>query len=197
MRSKVRSAMRAAGERGARLEWCARADELEPWLAELFRLHELRWRAEGRTGSFADPRRRAFYADFARASLAAGTLRFARLVERDSVTATQLGIVAGTRYYQVQEGFDPAHEDVRAGVALRGLALAALIAEGVREYDFMAGESRHKRDWGARERACTTLAFPLQRWRPRLAYALRERVERWRGRTGDAPAAADGGSAAE
>jgi hypothetical protein len=50
----------------------------------------------------------------------------------------------------------------------------------VRAYDFMAGDARHKRDWGGLDRPCTTIAFPLPKWRARLAYGLRERVESWR-----------------
>lgn len=180
MRSKVRSALRAAEQRGARLEWCERAEDLEPWLSELYRLHELRWKAEGHAGSFADARRRVFYLSFARAALARGELCFARLEEHGTVTALQLGVRAGERYYQIQEGYDPAREDERVGTALRGLAVAALIARGVRAYDFMAGDSRHKRDWGGEARPCTTLAFPLPRWRARFAYSLKNRIERWR-----------------
>jgi len=190
MRTKVRSAVRAAGERGARLAWCTRPDELEPWLAELFRLHEARWSALGRTGSFADPRRRAFYRDFAARALANGELALARLEERDAVSAMQLGVRCGARYYQIQEGFDPALGEERAATALRALALGELIARGVRSYDFMAGDSRHKRDWGGVERPCRTIAFPLPRLRARLSYGLRARVERWR----SARAAAEDGT---
>lgn len=182
MRSKVRSSLRAAEERGARLAWCRRTDELGPWLEELFHLHELRWHADGHPGSFADRRRRAFYQAFTRTALARGELAFARLEEGGTVTATQLGVCIGERYYQIQEGFDPAREDDRVGIALRGLALAELIARGVRAYDFMAGDSQHKRDWGGVERKCTTIALPLPRWRARAAYELRGWVERWRGR---------------
>jgi CelD/BcsL family acetyltransferase involved in cellulose biosynthesis len=190
MRSKVRSAQRAAEQRGAHLAWCTAEDELEAWLEELFRLHELRWRAEGKGGSFADPRRRAFYRAFARTALQRGELRLARLVEPDgTVSASQLGQRIGPRYYQIQEGFDPARESERVGTSLRAMGLSALIAEGVRAYDFMAGDSQHKRDWGGEPRPCTTLAFPLPRLRARLAYGLRAQVERWRSRTRTAPAA--------
>lgn len=181
MRSKVRSALRGAEARGASLQWCRQADELESWLEELYALHELRWRAEGKAGSFGDPRRRAFFGAFARAALARDELYFARLSEAGTVVAIQLGVRKGERYYQIQEGFDPAREVDRVGTALRGLALADLIAGGVRAYDFMAGDSHHKRDWGGQPRPCTTIAFPLPRWRARLAYGLRERYERWRG----------------
>ncbi|NOT31756.1 MAG: GNAT family N-acetyltransferase [Planctomycetes bacterium] len=146
MRSKVRSALRAAEQRGAKLAWCAREVGVESAPA-----------------------------------LARGELCCARLLEPDgAVSATQLGQRIGACYYQIQEGFDPAREDERVGTALRGLAVAELIVRGVRTYDFMAGDSQHKRDWGGAPRPCTTLAFPLPKWRARLAYGLRARVERWR-----------------
>jgi CelD/BcsL family acetyltransferase involved in cellulose biosynthesis len=179
MRSKVRSAVRAAGERGARVEWCERPAELPAWLEELYRLHGLRWSAAGRPGAFADPRRCRFYAQVALDALERGELCFARLVEGGTTRAAQIGVRRGERYYQLQEGYDPASEEQRVGVALRALALAALIERGVRAYDFMAGDSQHKRDWGAEPRACRTIAFPLPKWRARLAYGLRARVERW------------------
>lgn len=176
MRSKVRSARRAAGERGAELVWCERADELDAWLAELYRLHELRWNAAGRPGSFAEPRRRAFYAALAHGALARGELCFARLEEGGRVLATQFGLRLGERYYQVQEGFDPDLGGERVGVALRALAIEALIARGVRAYDFMAGDARHKQDWGGEPRPCTTLAFPLGA-RAELAYRARNLLD--------------------
>jgi len=185
IRTKVRSAVRGAEERGARLAWCQRAEDLDAWLAELFRLHGLRWQAEGHGGALHDPRRQAFYAALARSALARGELCFARLEEDGAVHAMQFGVRTGERYYQIQEGFDPVHEGQRVGTALRGLAVRELIARGIRAYDFMAGDSRHKRDWGGSARPCTTIACPLPRWRPRLAYQLRARVEHWRSRSSE------------
>lgn len=178
MRTKVRSAMRSARARGTRLLWCERASDIDGWLAELYRLHELRWSAAGSPGSFAEPRRRAFYLEFARGALARGELAFARLEDERGVVAAQFGVRVGVRYYQVQEGFDPALEDERVGVALRGMAVAELIARGVRVYDFMAGDSPHKRDWGGLPRPCTTIAFPLPRLRATLAYRVRALLEK-------------------
>jgi CelD/BcsL family acetyltransferase involved in cellulose biosynthesis len=182
MRTKIRAALRAAEEQGARFEWCARPEQLDPWLSELFELHTRRWRAEGQPGSFADPRRRAFYAELARAHLARGTLAFARLAHEGRALALQFGAVAGTRYYQIQEGYDPGHGEERVATALRALAIRDLIARGLTRYDFMAGDSRHKRDWGGEDRPCSTLAFPLPKWRARLAYGMRAAQERWRRR---------------
>ncbi len=180
MRTKLRSAVRAAEERGASFAWCDRAEELESHLEGLFRLHELRWKAAGQPGSFADPRRRAFYRDLAPSLLERGALRFARLEREGRPVAYQIGARVAESYYQLQEGYDPELGEERIGTALRARAIERLIAEGVRTYDFMAGDSRHKREWGGRPRPCATLAFALPGWRARLAYGLRALVDRWR-----------------
>jgi CelD/BcsL family acetyltransferase involved in cellulose biosynthesis len=185
MRSKVRAAVRAAQAAGLSLRWCERTGELDAHLEDLFRLHELRWQSIGETGGFADHRRREFYRALAQDALPRGTLRLARLEKDGRAQAVQLGLLADGRYYQIQEGYDPAHESERVGVALRALAVERLIAEGVRTYDYLAGDSRHKRDWGAVVRPTTTVAFPLEKWRARLAYGARRVVDRWKAARAD------------
>jgi len=182
MRSKVRSAVRGSVVRREELLWTRAPDELDRDLAGLFDLHTQRWRTRGEPGSFADTRRTAFYADLARRHLEQGTLRLARLERDGRPIAYQIGLVAGDRYYQLQEGFDPALEKERPGVALRARALAELQAEGVRHYDFMAGVSRHKTDWGAADRMCRTLSVELGGWRAKTTFALKDRIEDLRGR---------------
>lgn len=180
MRSKVRSALRAAGERGARLLWCDEAASLDAHLEGLFTLHSRRWNAAGEAGSFSSEPRRRFYAAMSRDLLARRALRFARLEVDGRAVAYQIGAVAEGVYYQLQEGFEPELADLRVGTMLRGLVVQALIAEGVRRYDYMAGVSQHKQEWGAELRKCTSIGFPLQRLKGRLAFKARGWVERLR-----------------
>lgn len=182
MRSKVRQALRGADEGGLAFAWCDDAAALDEHLDGLFRLHAARWEEAGEDGSFADPRRRAFYASLARGALERGALRFARLDDdARRPVAYQLGLVAGPTYYQLQEGFDVALGDQRVGTALRARAIDALIGGGVTSYDFMAGASQHKSDWGGVERHCTTVAFALPGVRGRVALGARTLLERLRG----------------
>ena len=173
MRSKVRQSVRQATEQEATLVWCDDASEISRHLAGLFELHAARWESAGEAGSFADGARRAFYERLARVHLERGELRFARLDRGGQTLAYQIGVRRGATYYQLQEGFQPDEESFRPATALRALAIGQLIDEGVRSYDFMAGATRHKRDWGGIERECTTLAFALPRWRARIAYGAR------------------------
>jgi CelD/BcsL family acetyltransferase involved in cellulose biosynthesis len=182
MRTKVRSAIRQAEENGARATLCSEPDELGPYLDELFLLHGRRWRTAGQPGSFEDSRRRVFYRSMASEFLRQGALRLTRLVKGTQALASQLGIVLNGTYYQLQEGYDPEFSHQRVGVALRGLAIRGLIDEGVGRYDFLAGDSTHKRDWGGTPEPCTTLAFGVPRWRARWSYGMRALVDRLRPR---------------
>ena len=173
MRSKVRQALRRAEEAGATFTWCDDPLALAAHLQGLFDLHAKRWNEVGEPGSFADENRRNFFARLARYQFTRGALRFARLEIDDEPIGYQFGALQGGRYYQLQEGFDPAEERFRIGTALRAWVVRELIEEGVRDYDFMAGDTRHKRDWGAEPRPCRTVAFALPRLRARLAYGVR------------------------
>ena len=178
IRSKIRSSIRKVEETGAELVWSEDASTLGAELETLFELHQKRWIAAGESGSFADERRRAFYNSLAPHFLGKGQLSFARLERDGQILACQFGATVGSTYYQIQEGFDPDQADLRVGTALRGMMIDELIQRGVRSYDFMAGIGNHKTDWGAVPRPCTTVAFALPRLRARLAYRLREFLDR-------------------
>lgn len=182
MRSKVRQALRVADEAGARFAWCDEPARLDEHLEGLFRLHAMRWEEAGEPGAFAQEERRRFYARFAHEALPAGMLRFSRLEVDGRPVAYQFGALAGGRYYQMQEGFDTSLGEARVATALRARSIEHLIAEGVRHYDFMAGTSRHKQDWGGEPRDCASLAFALPNVRARLSYGARALVDRWRER---------------
>lgn len=178
VRSKVRSSLRRAHELGAVFGWCDDPKTLSNDLEGLYDLHTRRWRSIDEPGSFSDPRRRKLYDRLMPRLLERGALRLSRLDLDGRPIAYQLGIVEGDTYYQLQEGYDPDRTEFRVGNALRAESVSRLIEEGVRRYDFMAGIARHKTEWGAKPRPCTTIAFALPRWRARLAYGLRAWIDR-------------------
>ena len=183
MRSKVRKAVRDAQQLETSFSLCTSSDQLDQELGTLFDLHAKRWQEVGQDGSFGDEKRRTFYRGMARSFLQRGGLRLTRLSHKERTVAVQLGLVEGATYYQLQEGYDPEYSSQRVGVALRALSKEALIEEGIRRYDYLAGDSQHKRDWGARPVPCTTLAFPTGGLRSRLSYRLRPLWNRLRSRS--------------
>jgi CelD/BcsL family acetyltransferase involved in cellulose biosynthesis len=182
VRSKVRQSIRIAGELGATFAWCDVDAELDRHLEGLYELHAMRWAAAGQAGCFVDTRRRRFFERVARQFLSRGALRFARFDIAGRPVAYQIGLLSGRAYYQLQEGYHTDFTDQRIGTSLRAVMTQRLIEEGVRAYDFMAGQSQHKTEWGGRARECSTVAFALPRLRARISYGARAAVDRWRAR---------------
>lgn len=159
MRTKVRSLRRGLQEgHGAVLVRC---DEpaLGPTLESLFRLHERRWTARGESGVFAAPAKRAFYHTMARTLLRRGRLDLTTLVADGIPVAHQCCIRHRDAAFLLQEGYDPDWEERGVGNALRAMTIEAMIQDGVRTYDFLAGVTPHKLSWGGtvKESACFTL----------------------------------------
>lgn len=193
MRSKLRQALRRAEERGLVHEQLAPGAALEPWLAQLFSLHQERWSAAGQPGAFADPRRVALYRSaFARLH-AAGLARIDRLVGPQGPVAIQAGFDIDGAYHQLQEGYAPAQAADRPGIALRALAMRGALERGLSRYDFLGGYSGHKSDWGAQAVPLWSLTLPLSSWAGRLAVRSLARRAAGAAPAADAdPAAQDG-----
>lgn len=127
---------------------CSERD-LAPSLESLFRLHQARWELSGEPGSFSSAERRKFYEDISRLFLEQRWLEFWLLELDGKPVAAQFGFRYRDTVFSLQEGFDPAYSSDSVGYVLRAQALKQLIGEGVRRYDFLAGESPVKARWGA------------------------------------------------
>jgi len=127
---------------------CAES-ELQPALDVLFRLHQSRWQVRGESGSFASSERRQFYEELSQALLKRGWLEFWLLELNGKRVAAQFGFRYGKTVFSLQEGFDLAHSSDSVGYVLRAHVLKQLITDGVRRYDFLAGQSEAKSRWGA------------------------------------------------
>jgi CelD/BcsL family acetyltransferase involved in cellulose biosynthesis len=128
---------------------CETEAELPGCLEALFHLHQKHWQAAGQPGSFESPARRQFYFDLARLHLARGLLEFWMLDVNGQPAAAQFGFRFGNTVSQLQEGYDRKYSTDSVGYVLRARAIQALIAQGVRTYDFLGGEPGYKTKWGA------------------------------------------------
>ena len=127
-----------------------REQEIEPHLDRFFAMHQARWLADGRSGSFYSPRKRAFYRDVSVGFLQRGWLRFYHL-EVDGVTrASQFGFVFGGVLHSLQDAFDHEFHPTGVGgvgVVLRAMAIKQSIVEGLNGYDFLGGMEEFKTRW--------------------------------------------------
>jgi len=143
-------------------------EELNRDLESLFHLHQLRWEADGRPGSFCSPQRRQFYRDLAGLLLQRNQLQLWFLEIEAKPVAAQFGFRFGSTVYSLQEGFDPAMAKDSVGYVLRAHVLRTLISEGVSKYDFLGGVNDSKTRWGAQVGQYINFQFA----RPRTAASL-------------------------
>jgi CelD/BcsL family acetyltransferase involved in cellulose biosynthesis len=130
-----------------RIYRCTQESELPAILEALFQLHQERWQAAGEAGSFASEERRRFYHDLSRLLLTQSKLELWVLELNGRIAAVQYAFRYGKTVFQLQEGFDPERSSDRVGFVLRGHVMKQLIEEGVKKYDFLAGEPGYKARW--------------------------------------------------
>lgn len=159
-----------------RLRRCETQAELPACLETLFRLHRQRWELRGEQGTLHEERQR-FYAEMARHLLGRGWLDFWFLDLDGRPVATELGFRYGDTHYFLQGGFDPAYSAQSAGFVLTSLILRELIRQGVRRYDFLAGEEPHKQRWGAERHRYYYLDCALPRTRGAVFREAAQSVE--------------------
>ena len=131
---------------------CQNLGELPEFLDALFDLHQRRWEDVGIDGCFKrKPVEKRFYREFAPVAFENGWLALFGVKRSGIFKAVQFGYYYDGVFLQLQEGYDP---NFRSGVgnALRHHVISASIDAGIREYDFLAGPSEHKRRWSAKVR---------------------------------------------
>lgn len=148
LRTAIRSSRRTIGEEHA-LEFGRHLDpaELPSALESLYQNHASRWEVKGEAGVFVDPRKRAFYTHLSQHFLRDDSLHFYYLKVDGQIVAQQFCFEYDGIVYLLQEGFDARWAQHNVGNLLRSMVLEYLIQTNRRVYDFLAGTSRHKRQW--------------------------------------------------
>lgn len=124
------------------------ADELEPALDSLIRLHQARWHTKGEPGAFALNGSEALLREAAQIFLSEGRLRLWTLTLNKEVAAVLLGFVDNGVLHAFQTGFDPAYSQMGLGGVMIAQCVGACVRdEVVDSYDFMGGGDKYKATW--------------------------------------------------
>jgi CelD/BcsL family acetyltransferase involved in cellulose biosynthesis len=150
-RSDLARCRRRAEEAGPIRVRTADAASLDELMAQLARIHALRWAARGEAGMLADPRVWAFHAAAARELLSAGVLRLHVLELGGRAIAAQYALRRGDCGYSYLTGFDPAFARFAPGALLTAFTLEDALREGARRFDFLRGREAYKYAWGAED----------------------------------------------
>ena len=148
---KIRAARNRMARRDGSLA-AASAETLGRDLAELFRLHGLRWTSRGEAGVLDDQRVRRFHDASAPALLEAGLLRLT-VMRLDGVAAGACYCLChGAASSAYIAGFDPAYAFESPGTLLFGDAITEAAERGATSFSFLRGREPYKYDWGALDR---------------------------------------------
>jgi CelD/BcsL family acetyltransferase involved in cellulose biosynthesis len=159
-RTKVRYYSRRLGRiYSVRFFKCVSTESLSYGLEALFDLHQKRWRMRSEPGTFTPAARRQFYYRVARSFLERKWLELWLLELNGKPVAAQFGFRYRDTVHSLQEGFDPDYATYKVGYVLRSHVLERLISQGVRRYDFLAGQDPSKERWGTRSEAYFDLHF--------------------------------------
>lgn len=144
---------------------CTGESELREALQALFQLHTKHWQARGRSGTLHVAARQEFYHELAGRLLARNRLDLWLLRLNDRIVAAQFGLRYGDTVFSLQEGYDPDYSTDSVGYVLRSQVLRNLIAEGIRNYDFLGGTDQSKARWGSVAKSYLNIDFARPRSR--------------------------------
>jgi len=180
-RSQIRRAVRRYEESAQlEVEMATTVAEATSMLEELIALHTQRWRAEGQSGAFASPARRAFHFDFVSRGVQRETAVLLRVRSGPTTVGVLYFLCANGMANFYQGGFartDDPH--LKPGLVSHSFAIRHFARRGFVEYDFLASpqaESRYKQSLSTNQRTLYWLTLA----RPSLKNALLESARRAR-----------------
>ncbi|NQT93267.1 MAG: GNAT family N-acetyltransferase [Lentisphaerae bacterium] len=129
-------------------------------LETLFRLHNERWRLEGKAGSFENPKRRELCRRAAKALSEDNMLRLSNLVIDGTIEASRYGLAFADNYYGLHSGCSAEGWKMKAGNVLQNCVYRDLIGN-TRALHFLRGTEKYKYQWGGQDNR--TLRISLTR----------------------------------
>ena len=168
VRKKLRHDLRAWGE--LTVEWAETSTQAESIFADLVRLHQERWTAEGKPGSFASQRFSDFHRDLIERLFPCGQAILFRVRQGAQVVGCLYAFVEGNRLLAYQSGRCAENSHLSPGAITNYLFIEEAFRRGFGAFDFLGGDSRHKRDLSTH---CNQIVWSAWR-RPRLKLLIVE-----------------------
>jgi CelD/BcsL family acetyltransferase involved in cellulose biosynthesis len=147
-RATIRRSQRLYAQLGPlRLEVAADIGEALAWLEALKALHQAHWVGRGLPGVFGNPAFETFHRALIENGFADGGIHLMRLKAGEQDVGYLYNFVHGGQMLSYQSGvrFDLLTGNHHPGLLIHALAVQHALDQGLQAYDFMAGESRYKR----------------------------------------------------
>jgi hypothetical protein len=154
-------------------------------------LHSASWRARGQVGAFASTRTQRFHRLLIDRLWSTGAVDLLRLRAGERTLGYLYGFVLRGKVYAYQSGFVmESNPHLKPGMLSHVAAIDHYAAQGLQEYDFLAGDTRYKRTLAKRERTLAWYTVYGRGWFARCVYAAK-RLKRRLPRTAAAAAGAE------
>lgn len=151
------------------LEWAETVAQGESIYDDLVRLHQARWTAVGKPGAYADPRFHGFHRELIHRLLPRGQVGLFRVTQgNDVIGCTQL-YLDRNRALVYQGGAAPYCGKLSPGLVVDYLCLEECLRRGFDAFDFLAGDSLHKRRLTT---DCNTLVWASHRRGGHVRHAI-------------------------
>lgn len=149
----------------------ASAEGIDELFAMIYAIEQQSWKEESGTSITAQDKQRDFYEAMARHATRDGTFSAHVLLLDDKPLAYILGLVSGDgSFLDLKESFVQSHSKYSPAHVLKRFAFPALIAKGVRIYDFMGVCEPYKMRWTDKVYQRHTIVIYNKTLRGRLAY---------------------------
>ncbi len=183
-RYQIRRALRLYEDHGpASIEVARSVREALGTLDELKELHQSYWMRRGHPGAFAPGFFARFHRELVNAQFGAGEIQLLRVSAGKRLVGCLYNFIKDGRVYAYQSGLNYTSDPrLKPGLVSHYLAIEYNLAHGARTYDFMAGESQHKRSLGTHAEEMTWLVLQRQLPKFRLENALRSLRQRLGGK---------------
>lgn len=173
LRSETRRRVRRCLESydGLRVEWADTLVHARDIFDELVRLHQSRWTALDKSGSYASPRFRKFHGELLDRMTVDGRMVLFRVRSGSSTVGCVQLLIDRGRVLLYQCGWVRAYGKHSPGVIADYLAMRECFERGYDAYDFLAYETQHKRHLS---NSCHNLIWARKR-NPRLKFTMLNR----------------------
>jgi CelD/BcsL family acetyltransferase involved in cellulose biosynthesis len=166
-RRKLRNGMKRFTETFGDLaiEWVADTERSDQVLAELISLHQERWTSAGKPGAFASAQFRAFHDQIIRKLVGTQGVVLVRVTAGSQLIGIFYGLVERGVIYHYQWGLSAFTDNKLAPGFITGyLVIDEARKRGFTELNWLAGESRYKKDLSNSVRSLIWAEFPLSPW---------------------------------
>lgn len=127
------------------VEWCNSSESLEEAYHELIVMHQTRWEAVGQPGVYKSPIFRAFHQEWIQRSHPAGLGTIVRLRSAGRTVGCAQLLFDQNQALAYQLGHIPSEHGLSPGVLLDFKVIETAMQRGYDTFDFMGGDSLHKR----------------------------------------------------